>query len=686
MASPIGLGFNDEKFDRSKAKYRYDKVSKKWTENKNPNYEQSLFNDGANITYFPRTNDESNGYNVEREINSVNNTPHAGEMGSRPGNSIYDVRTQAIIEWSQIQSESMKLYAKDFAYLRFLGVYPNNRLIVCRKFGNPAPTDLSRLQIKPVATVLSWRPAGEDFFKISFGEKWVAAEAGFTKILNEIGDEFKMGNEGGSFNVGEKIAGGLGAVPLPGFTEIFQRKIMFELGLIDETGRDIIPSGNPNLIKEAMRRETISNDDSGSGLECKISIPVKVEYEQKFIGGLDPTKAFYDILSNITHFGTQDAVFFLNGAGPAADKFRKFLTKLKNNPRQAITDLLNAVIKSLKKMVSKIIEALGLGGEENKEGGDGWEDGGDGGDTDAGAAATNTLNRLLDEALKLVTGLVKKYEVRILGVVNALTGDPSGPWHVTIGNPKRPIFTSGDMICKEVSISLGDTLAFNDLPSRITVEFTLENARPLGLSEIMSRFMQGQGRTYVSGPSSWLETEGGQDFSVNSGKSENNPPVGSTASNQSPAGGTPINDSQSDGSQAIGSTQSNETFATGAGQESNINKEPNPDDIRNPSSVTDTPPPAVNDVKPEPGTNTGPAAGTDNSKKPLTDSTVSSASDSDLKNRRNKIDEELANTPATTTDRNGATVLNPEREKLEEEKRRIDSELEDRDESNLLQK
>ena len=47
------------------------------------------------------------------------------------------------------------------------------------------------------------------------------------------------------------------------------------------------------------------------------------------------------------------------------------------------------------------------------------------------------------------------------------------------------------MLTKSVSLKLGPQLAFNDLPSSITVEFTLENARALGMQEIMGKFNSG---------------------------------------------------------------------------------------------------------------------------------------------------------------------------------------------------
>ena len=101
--------------------------------------------------------------------------------------------------------------------------------------------------------------------------------------------------------------------------------------------------------------------------------------------------------------------------------------------------------------------------------------------------------------------VISKYKVRLVGIANALTGSPSTPWHVTIGNPQKPIFSSGDMLCNEVKLELGPVLAFNDLPSTITLEFTLENARPLGAQEIFNRLNTGIGRSYVRFNKSFVE-------------------------------------------------------------------------------------------------------------------------------------------------------------------------------------
>ena len=111
------------------------------------------------------------------------------------------------------------------------------------------------------------------------------------------------------------------------------------------------------------------------------------------------------------------------------------------------------------------------------------------------SASVSLLNTLVGYVQKAIKGSIMKYRVEIMGIVAALTGNPSTPWHITIGNPLRPVFCSGDMLVDETTIKLGPTLAFNDLPSTITVEFTVTNARPWGMQEIMAKFNSGYLRT-----------------------------------------------------------------------------------------------------------------------------------------------------------------------------------------------
>jgi hypothetical protein len=89
----------------------------------------------------------------------------------------------------------------------------------------------------------------------------------------------------------------------------------------------------------------------------------------------------------------------------------------------------------------------------------------------------------------LLSSQIKKYRIKFLGIINALTGSPSGIYHVTIGNPLRPLFASGDLVPEgPMKITLGPELGYNNLPTTIKFSCKLKNARPCGLQEIYKKF------------------------------------------------------------------------------------------------------------------------------------------------------------------------------------------------------
>jgi hypothetical protein len=230
-----------------------------------------------------------------------------------------------------------------------------------------------------------------------------------------------------------------------------------------------------------------------------------------------------DLLGMITRFGTSNSETYGLSKGAAA-KMISWVNdpnKLISDVAQAISDAIKGIIDEVKKAIEKVYnkalevanklpesdpvppdpaeepkppapraEATALA-EKNKQ--------------DQNTMADELASTLGAIGVKALSGLLQKYRVKILGVVNSLSGLPSTPWHITIGNPMRPTFCSGDMLVENVSLSLGPTLTFNDLPSSMKVEFNLTNARPWGLQEIMAKFNSGYLRT-VDVQKTWYET------------------------------------------------------------------------------------------------------------------------------------------------------------------------------------
>lgn len=466
-------------------------------------YGNSLFTGARTVIAWPKINNVDPAAK-EDDINKAH----------LHNDSIYDTSILNIIE--KLSNTKAQLRPADFAYLKNVGVYPNNRLMIARRFASPVNDNImtkkNDADLISLATMISWLPEGQDFLNISFGEIWEEAPADFKNILTSLGEDMGIGNMGG-------ISGAAGnLLPLPGFTEIFQRNFLAQLGLIEKDKANMIPSGNPNLIKQAKMRKTVGYSQADSGLKCSVSIKMTCEYEMKYISGIDPTIVWMDLLGMITRFGTSESSNY--GLGLSASST---MTRWLNNPNDMIGEITGAISESIKSASTAIKDEIreafrftqsventsnkGVAAELSKNKGELYLN------TDAakqslksaeqlGATIRSVLGKIGEDILN---GLVQKYRVKIIGVMNALTGMPSTPWHITIGNPLRPTFCSGDMLVDNVELKLGPTLAFNDLPSTITVDFTLTNARPWGMQEIMKKFNSGYLRT-IKAQKSYYET------------------------------------------------------------------------------------------------------------------------------------------------------------------------------------
>lgn len=441
---------------------------------------------GGYESIFSSYDNREKGGTGKKQIIKNSGTGKSPVLGDSPHqDQIYDISTSNIIQQLS-EIEHLKLDFADFAYLKDFGVYPNNRLVVCRRFAQPVRDDIySEIDIpKPISTVLGYVRDDNFPMKITVSEKWADSDASFTTVLNELGEDFGMK---GQFQLGNLLEGGMNVVPLPGFSLIIQRKLMAAVGIINdgtqfgtlESEAAKIPQGDPNLIKESQKRTLIKEESSGSGLTGKFTITLKTTYEQKFINGVDPSIVFMDVINNALSMGTSPEVFYLGrkvDAGSTADKWFKDFQK---DPTQKIKVFLNSlitVIEDAVKFVKKEVDNLNISADSLT--------------TTEGivGAATTVLKKGLEVMGEFIAA---KYKYQFLGIITALTGAASTPWHITIGNPLRPIFCSGDMLCTGVTIDFGPQLSFNDLPTYISVEVALTSARNLGMNEIFAKFNSG---------------------------------------------------------------------------------------------------------------------------------------------------------------------------------------------------
>jgi len=354
---PQGVGINDAVATDAAPATNTDRPEEKVIDNNAFNYTGSPLGlvNSKNFKYSKDSSSDNTPFskrnflfsqgNGSKGGNKISDNPLDFEKGSSDlhQDSVYDISTNNIIDKLSAYP-ALSLKWADFAYCRDFGVYPNNRLAICRRFAAPQNDDLTFVEgvSSPISTLVTWIDDTQNILEFNFGEEWVEAGASFVELLNEVGDDIGMKFA----KLGDMLAMAANGVPLPGMTEQFQRKILAALGVVSSDSAGIIPSGTPNLIKESRQRKLIKDDTPGSGLIGKFNIKVKCSWEQKFISGVDPTLIYYDILHTILSFGGSQAVFYLGkksnltNLGTLLDKYSK-----PGGAVQIITDVMDAIQK-----------------------------------------------------------------------------------------------------------------------------------------------------------------------------------------------------------------------------------------------------------------------------------------------------------------------------------------------------
>jgi hypothetical protein len=379
-----------------------------------------------------------------------------------------------LITWSE-KYPALQLRYQDFVYCKKIGYYPNNRLVVLRRFKGGVPDNLFDYYRKdttkveftqPLATMITWLKPDEEIVDMSFNEEWTEYNVSFIETIKNSVNSFISGaTTENTKTTGDGFEDLLTSLSLDAVSEGFGDKYQKEDGI--PFSRSSV--GNPNLIKKAMKRKT-----GGDGIKSEISFKLSFEYELRYINEIDPSIALLDLMSNAMRMGTSESEFkyniplvkesdlvksFINGdISKATEMFEKNINLFTKDISKTVSDLINGVKTTVKKVTDKGVQDV----------------------------LKNSLSYI-----------VSRYREDLKASLSVDTGLPSGIWHVTIGNPKSPIVSCGDLIIKNSTLKLGKEIGYNDFPNSFEIIYVLESARPRGRNELIRIFNSGRGRLYV---------------------------------------------------------------------------------------------------------------------------------------------------------------------------------------------
>jgi len=432
-------------------------------------YARYIKSDGTVEKNWKEYNKDSNGdYTVNNKLPINKPVPFKdNSLDLNDGLSI-----PSLIAWSE-KYPALQLRYQDFVYCKKLGYYPNNRLIVLRRFKGGVPdnlfdyyrTDTSKVQFtQPLATMITWLDPKDDIIDMTFNEKWKNYEESFINTVKNIFTNYKLSDKKKEdSNNNEGFEDLMTSLSIEELTKVF--------GNGDYRKEDGVPFtrsgiGNPNLIREAKRKDS---------LESKITFKLTFEYELRYINDIDPSIAMLDLISNALRMGTSESEFkynipflkesdlvksFINGdMSKATEMFEKNIKKFTTDIQSKLQTLMNG----LKEVAGKVLSTEGV----------------------------------KDIASNALTYIVSRYREDLKASLAVDTGLPSGIWHVSVGAPKNPIISCGDLIITKSELKLGKEFGYNDFPNSFEVIYTLESARSRGRQELIRIMNSGRGRLYV---------------------------------------------------------------------------------------------------------------------------------------------------------------------------------------------
>lgn len=368
----------------------------------------------------------------------------------------------------------------DFALARYNGKIPNNYLLTLRRFPYPvqddiiSPMDMDKdgkpreVDQPDIARAVTWMSevTGNSLSAImgwSHGYNWKDETASMeTKQSNNKNRRGAFGQFLDSSVIGTAAANASAGVD--GYTA--QKRAN------GGSGYDYYATTYPNhvfgpvnVIKNVSFRE--------QGLTFTQDFKLKFEYELRSFGGANPKIMMLDQLANIMVLTSSQAPFW-GGAvryvgNGSAGKPLGDINLIKQGKYGSFLKSVASGLGDMFSNVGKDISGLAQGKD------------------------SKFLNNILGGTLMKLFNSPQGGQA----AASLLTGDPTGQWHLTVGNPLNPMMMIGNLTCRETNVTFEGGLGVQDFPERMVVEITLKPGRGRDKLDIESMFNMGRGRFYL---------------------------------------------------------------------------------------------------------------------------------------------------------------------------------------------
>jgi hypothetical protein len=420
-----------------------------------------------------------------------------------------DCSIDALVDASFNGTLGRATYAySNFMYCKHLGKVPNNYLITLRRFDQPVGDHINHIttdfgQTSPVSIQNDHVTYGNQMAPPDMGRlvTWMGVSGNNMEGLlsysyhqdwNEVQSAWQDKDTKGK--VEETFLGGVMS-PLfhPQYQNAIHENNNAKLGVFgakdspetynytayaswEDKNR---PYGRANVITKSTILGGGASNDQPQGITFDQEFKITFEYEMRSYDGINQKAAFMDLLANILAVTFTEADFWGGGFRQVGSHAYNVYTNLalwkKVGRTKAASwgDLVDGATESwgqIKELMTGNKNA-GLGDVIKGliNGGTSWLIG-------------SMLNKL---------GRPAKQRFQSL-----LNPQPTGMWHLMIGNPKRPILSVGNLYLSNATVTHTGHLGIDDFPTGLKVEVTLKHGKPRSNREIEYMYVNGDSRIY----------------------------------------------------------------------------------------------------------------------------------------------------------------------------------------------
>lgn len=370
----------------------------------------------------------------------------------------------------------------DFIQCEHYGAISNEYLITLRRFPYPVGDDIvnpivfdgdgaaQKAKQPDLARALTYLSPSlgndiKEILKFKVGFSWNEVESKIQEITQSTGNRGAVGAMiDGSPLLSAIEAAGNGLNPA-------QAAMIRDKGSGWDPTSETYPNkvfGPYNVIDKLMVRDR--------GMVFEQDFTLTFYYDIRGYGNTSPKAAFMDTMSNLLALTYNTAPFWGGatrylGSGTVGKPFGDWKKLASGNYEEYFKDLGGQMLKGATNLfddVSKIFKGGSLGDSK-------------------------VFNNIVGGGLMKLLGGPQGGTI----AQAFISGDPTGNWHLTIGNPMNPMLVSGNLTLQDAQFEFEGPMSYEGFPSKLKMTVTLKPGRARDRGEIESMFNAGRGRMYL---------------------------------------------------------------------------------------------------------------------------------------------------------------------------------------------